>query len=222
MVGYRKVLVPLGVAAFAASVLTGAARAEQGEFLRDALSNLGLVEAERPPITYRERAPLVMPPKLGAKAIDTRSLPQPRALEATPQWPKDPEVARRERAVVEARKPIVRGAQGRMDDNNMTLSIDEMQAGRRAGAQIPTEGQRKPEDGSRGDSFWSNPFGLTGGEKTEPVEAAPTREVLTQPPTDYRRAPTKVARTNGDPINNPSREREEADPGLYVRGQSRY
>lgn len=217
MVGHCRILVSLSGIGLMGLLMAGPARAEQGEFLRDALGNLGLVEKERAPITYRERAPLVMPPKLDAKA-----LPQPRAPELSPQWPKDPEVAQRERAASEARKPIVRGAQGRMDDNNMTLSIDEMRAGRRAGAQIPTEGQRKPEDGSRGDSFWTNPFGLTGGEKTEPTEAAPSREVLTQPPTDYRKAPAKIAKTNGDPINNPSREREEADPGNYIRGQSRY
>ena len=59
-------------------------------------------------------------------------------------------------------------------------------------------------------------------DKSEPVVAAPTRDVLTQPPTDYRKAPAKIAKTNGDPINNPSREREESDPGNYIRGQSRY
>lgn len=217
MIGHRDFRLALGALALAGLLSSGAARAEQGEFMRDALSNLGLVERERPSITYRERAPLVMPPKLDAKA-----LPTPRDAAVSPQWPREPEVIQRERAAAEARKPIVRGAQGRMDDNNMTLSIDEMRAGRRAGAQIPTEGQRKVEDGSRGDSFWSNPFGLTGAEKTEPTEVEPQRDVLTQPPSAYRKAPAKIARTNGDPINNPSREREEADPGAYVRSQGRY
>lgn len=216
MAGHRRFLLSIGLIGLS---LPAPAKAEQGVFLRDALTNMGLVEAERPPITYRERAPLVMPPKLDAKAV---ALPPPRSVEASPQWPKDPEIVQRERAAVEARKPIVRGAQGRMDDNNMTLSIDEMRAGRRAGAQIPTENTYKPGDNK--DSFWSNPFSfMTGGpEKTEPVDVAPTRDVLTQPPTDYRRPPSKIARSNGDPINNPSREREEADPGAYIRGQSRY
>ena len=217
MVGHRRVLLSLSGIGLMGLVMAGPARAEQGEFLRDALGNLGLVEKERAPITYRERAPLVMPPKLDAKA-----LPQPRAPELSPQWPKDPEVAQRERAATEARKPIVRGAQGRTDDNNMTLSIDEMRAGRRAGAQIPTENEYKPGDSK--DSFWSNPFSFMSGsaDKSEPAVAAPTRDALTQPPTDYRKAPAKIAKTNGDPINNPSREREEADPGNYIRGQSRY
>ena len=217
MVGHCRILVSLSGIGLMGLLMAGPARAEQGEFLRDALGNLGLVEKERAPITYRERAPLVMPPKLDAKA-----LPQTRAPELSPQWPKDPEVAQRERAASEARKPIVRGAQGRMDDNNMTLSIDEMRAGRRAGAQIPTQNEYKPGDNK--DSFWSNPFSFMSGgpEKVEPVVAEPSRDTLTQPPTDYRKPPTRIAKSNGDPINNPSREREEADPGLYIRGQSRY
>lgn len=214
MIGHREFLL-----AVAGLLTAGSAQAQQGVFMRDALSTIGLVEPERPSISYRERAPLVMPPKLDGKA-----LPTPRGAEASPQWPKDPEIVQRERAAVEARKPVNRGAQGRMNDNNETLSIDEMRAGRRAGAQIPTEPVVRPGDSNR-DSFWVNPFDLMMGsreDKSEPSLAEPERDLLTQPPTGYRKAPTKVARTNGDPINNPSRDREEADPGTYIRGQSRY
>lgn len=115
MIGHRGLLVVMGV------LSAGGAQAQQGVFMRDALSNIGLIEPEKPAITYRERAPLVMPPKL-----DGRALPPPRQPEASAQWPKDPEVVQRQREREEARKPIARGAQGRVDDNNMTLSIDEM------------------------------------------------------------------------------------------------
>ncbi|KQO55854.1 hypothetical protein ASF22_10830 [Methylobacterium sp. Leaf87] len=198
---------------FSASV--GGAQAQQGVFMRDALSNIGLIEPEKPAITYRERAPLVMPPKLDGKA-----LPQPRKAEASPQWPKDPEIAQRERERVEARKPIVRGAQGRTDDNNMTLSIDEMRGGRRADAQVRTETGRPEGETADRNSFWSNPFGLRSDAVAEPSLAEPDRDVLTDPPTGYRKPPRKVAKTNGDPVNNPSREREEADPGAYIRSRN--
>ena len=36
--------------------------------MRDAMSGIGLIEPDRAPITYNERAPLVMPPSLGGKS----------------------------------------------------------------------------------------------------------------------------------------------------------
>jgi hypothetical protein len=156
-----------------------------------------------------------MPPKL-----DGRALPPPRQPEASAQWPKDPEIVQREREREEARKPIARGTQGRMNDNNMTLSIDEMRAGRRAGAQARTENGRPEGENDDRNSFWSNPFGLRSAEVAEPSAVEPDRDVLTDPPTGYRKAPRKIAKSNGDPVNNPSREREESDPGAYLRARS--
>jgi hypothetical protein len=210
MIGHRGLLLVV------AGVLTaGGAQAQQGVFMRDALSTIGLIEPEKPTINYRERAPLVMPPKLDGKA-----LPEPRQPEASAQWPKDPEIVQRQREREEARKPIVRGAQGRMSDNNMTLSIDEMRAGRRAEAAGRTVAGRPEGENDDRNSFWANPFGLRSEPATEPSVAEPDRDVLTDPPTGYRKPPRKLAKSNGDPINNPSREREESDPGAYLRARS--
>ncbi|NEU10562.1 hypothetical protein G3T14_00275 [Methylobacterium sp. BTF04] len=210
MIGHRGFLL-----AMAGVLASGAAQAQQGVFLRDAMSNIGLIEPEKPAITYRERAPLVMPPKLDGKA-----LPTPRSADASPQWPKDPEIVQRERAAADARKPIARGTQGRMNDNNMTLSVDEMRGGRRADAQVRTEPGRPEGENEDRSSFWSNPFGLRSEAKSEPSIAEPDRDVLTDPPTGYRKAPKKVAKNTSDPINNPSREREESDPGVYQRSRN--
>ncbi|WP_336485834.1 hypothetical protein [Methylobacterium nigriterrae] len=215
MTRYRQIL----LISVAGLLVSGAAQAQQrGELMRDTLSTLGLIEKEQPAINYHERPPLVMPPKL-----DGKPLPAPRPRAASPQWPKEPEVAQRERDEQERRAPRGSQMQGRYNDNNATASIDEMRSGRRAGAQIPTENERKPGDNSR-DSFWLNPFELmkgVGQEKTEPSIAEPSRDMLTDPPTGYRKAPRKVVTTNSDPINNASREREEADPGVYLRSQGR-
>jgi len=197
---------------------TGAAQAQQkeGELMRDTLSTLGLIERDRPAINYRERAPLVMPPKLDGKA-----LPPPRSANASPEWPREPEIVARQKAEQEARVPKGNQPQGRYNDNNVTLSIDEMRSGRREGANLTTEVERKPGDNHR-DSFWVNPLELlkgVGETKTEPVLAEPSREMLTEPPTGYRKAPKPVARNTSDPINNPSRERDEADPGRYIRSR---
>lgn len=211
MVGRRGILLVVGL-----TVAGGAQAQQQGEFMRNTLSTLGLIEPERPSIAYRERAPLVMPPKL-----DGNALPAPQARGASPQWPKDPEVRQRERALEEARRPTPRGGQGRYNDNNATLTIDEMRSGRRAGAEIPTEPVSRPGDNTR-ESTWLNPFGLLRGEeKTEPADVEPQRDALTDPPTEYRRSPRAAVRTGRGPVSNPFKEREEADPGAYMRSQGR-
>lgn len=215
MTGYRRTLVT--VAALAASLGTSGARAqESGSLMRDTLSTLGLVEKDQAPIDYRERAPLVMPPK-----IDGKALPTPRQRAANPQWPKEPEVVAREREVAERRTPRGNQVQGRYDDNNATLSPDEIRGGRRADAQIPRTNEYKPGDNNR-DSFWVNPFDLMkdkSPESAQPSATEPSRYTLTEPPTGYRKSPRPNTRANSEPINNPSREREESDPGFYQREQ---
>ena len=203
-------------------VAAGAARAE-GEFMRDALGKMGLIEPDRPAITYRERAPLAMPPKLGGKEDLTAGLPVPRARQADPAWPKDPEVVQREREAVEARKPITRGAQGRMNDNNETLSIYEMEAGRRAGAGGVTGPAGSPGQGDTRDSTWLNPFEIFSGKtaNAEPAQVEPDRDTLTDPPTGYRKAPVKVAKPQGMPVGGPISDKDEADPRAYLRNQGR-
>lgn len=203
------------------AIVAGAARAE-GELMRDALSGIGLIEPERPTITYRERAPLAMPPKLGGREDLTAGLPVPQPRRTDPSWPKDPEVVQRERAAIEAKKPIVRGAQGRMNDNNETLSVYEMDAGRKAGAGGLNGPAGRPGDGDTRESTWLNPFELLSGkaEKTEPALVEPDRDTLTDPPTGYRKAPVKVAKPQGGPVGGPISDNAEADPRAYLRSQS--
>ncbi len=217
MTGYRR---NVHLAAAFAGILsaTAAGAQESGSVMRDTLSTLGLVEKEQAPIDYRERPPLVMPPK-----VDGKALPAPRAKVANPSWPKEPEVVARERELAERRTPRGNQVQGRYSDNNATLTPDEIRGGRRADAQIPRSNEYKPGDSNR-DSFWVNPFDLMKNatdERSEPSEVEPARDTLTEPPTGYRKPPRKVVRNASDPINNPSREREESDPGTYLREQQR-
>jgi len=217
MSGQRRVFGLLGLAAMLAA---GSAQAEDGTFIRDGLSTLGLIEPERPAITYRERAPLAMPPKFDPNNL-TAGLPKPQTREDSPQWPKDPEVRQRERAAIEAKKPIVRGAQGRMSDNNETLSVYEMQGGRRAGAEVPDGPVIRPGDNTR-ESTWVNPLELLAGksEPAEPSAVEPDRGLLTDPPKGYRKAPVKVARPKGEPVGGPISDNAEADPRAYMRSQA--
>ena len=211
MIGHRR-----GIsAAFCGGVLVlwaAPAPAQQGVFMRDALSGIGLIEPEKPVITYRERAPLAMPPKLGAP------LPPPQARAQDPRWPKDPEIAQRERAAAEANKPIVRGAQGRVNDNNETLSVYELDAGRKAGAGIPDGPVVRPGDGNR-EATWLNPIEMLrgAGSRAEPSAVEPERGSLAEPPTGYRRAPVKVAAPPGAPVGGSISGNEEADPRAFYR-----
>lgn len=215
MIGRPKFRLMLSATVALIPLLASSAYAqEQGEFMRDALSGIGLLEKRQDPIDYHERPPLVMPPKL-----DGNALPAPRPRSTSQDWPKDPEIAERQRAAAERRSPKGSQFQGRYNDNNATLSIDEIRGGRRAGANLTTEAQDKPGDNARRDSMLS-PFELLMGKSAnaEPSDVEPSRDVLTDPPTGYRQSPKKLAhQPSGDPINNASREREEADPGTYLR-----
>lgn len=237
MIGRRGISQRIGGLALCLLAST-AARAEQGEFMRDAMSSIGLIEPERPTITYNERAPLAMPPSLGGKGAASKgaakrsgrgakasdeavplTLPPPQTRTADPQWPKDPEIRQRERAAIEARKPVVHGAQGRVDDNNMTLSPYEMEAGRRAGAGL-NSGPGGTASDTR-ETNWLNPLELFAGRKADagPSPVEPEREGLTDPPTGYRKAPVKVEKAQGLPVGNSISGNEEADPKAYMREQ---
>lgn len=218
MLDKRTILATVTVAAGLS--LPAGAQAQEGVAMKNALSSIGLIEPERPTITYRERAPLVLPPKM-----DKAALPPPvdrRAVrDANPQWPTDPETAARDRRAVEDRKPITRGYGGRMSDNNATLPIQEMRAGRREGAGLTTEPTYKPGDNVK-ESFWLNPMQLFAGKKDDDAnlpDVEPSRDTLTEPPTGYRKPPNgKLARTESGPKGMIS-DREQADPGAYLRSR---
>lgn len=195
---------------------TTASQAQEGVFMKDMLGTLGLVEKERAPITYRERAPLVLPPRSDLPA------PVARPSSADAAWPKDPEVTARERRAARERGPIARGEQGRMSDNNTTLSIGDIRQGRRPGAEVPTEATYKPGDNNRA-SFWLDPLELLKGKKDDvevTSEVEPERALLSEPPSGYRRAPGGIERTAREgKVNNP--DRLEADAGAFQREQRR-
>ena len=189
--------------------------------MKNALSAVGLTEPDRPPIIYRERAPLVLPPGKNGPALPP---PQASLRESDPQWPKDPETAKRSRDAEEAKKPIRRGPNGRVDDNNTTLSVQEMRQGRRAGASVTREAEYKPGDDVR-ESTWLNPFKLFEGRKDDDARVSdvePARDLLSDPPTGYRAPPGgKLAKTKADTIGVVNADRKEADPVAYMRSQGR-
>jgi hypothetical protein len=135
-------------------------------------------------IEYRERSPLVVPPKL--------DLPPPAASAdvKAPNWPKDPDEQRR-KAAAAARKKENKDPR----EAARILTPAELAVGKTAAPERTNNDPVQP-----GNSF-NNPIlspsqlgyngsfsGLFGGSKTEtaPFKGEPTRDSLTQPPSGYQ------------------------------------
>jgi len=137
-------------------------------------------------IEYRERSPLVVPPKL--------DLPPPAAASnevKDPNWPKDPDEARRKAAIAARKKenkdPLV---------TSRPLTPSELNA-RGPKASSTADSESAQPGGNPGTNLVFSPSqlgytggfsGLFGGNKTEtaPFKGEPTRETLTQPPSGYQ------------------------------------
>lgn len=172
----------LPVVLLAAVALPQAARAQddgasfEQRLIRNLLGGVGLIEEPKPPIDYRERAPLVVPPS-------TEALPAPRAEDAVagnPAWPRDPDVVRAKAGDGEAGQPIMRLDPGR------TLGVDEIRRGkaRQARSDRPDLSSERFEGAN--ERLTPGQLGFSGwGKKDEKIAftGEPERTRLTQPPT---------------------------------------
>jgi hypothetical protein len=207
----------LAVAAGLLASATGA-RAQEGAFMKDVLGTLGIIEKDRGRIEYRERAPLVVPPRLELRD----PVPAGSAEARNPQWPKDPDVVEARRREAEARVPITEMERRRVnEDSGARLSINEVRAGRRPGAGIPTAPVYRHGDNSR-DEYWVHPDQLRAKKRDDDASLVagmePKRQSLTQPPIGFRRpAGGASVRADFEPITRP----DEADPKAYQAQQRR-
>lgn len=177
-----------GASALAIAVLLGAspALAQSSEPLDLVLQTLGLQEAERPEIDYRERAPLVVPP------ATTLVPPQDKLSAGTPRWPQDPEIVRKKKALEDAKKPKypVNDGDKRELRDEFASSLRTAPAGRRLQPRTAEEQQRNT-DGLRDNprevfGFITTLVAPKEEESTQYVE--PPREYLTDPPKGMRSA----------------------------------
>lgn len=188
--GVRLAVVALGIGLVMAA---GAARAEDDEddktfeekLIEGIMAGVGGTNMENKGIEYRERSPLVVPPRI--------DLPPPASASGEvkdPNWPKDPDDAKRKAAIAARKKskpdPI---------EASRILTPAELNAARTAPQSRTSNDPVQP-----GNSF-NNPIlspsqlgykggfsGLFGGNKAEvaPFKGEPTRESLTQPPSGYQ------------------------------------
>jgi hypothetical protein len=197
----------LRVAAVALAVgfvmMTGAARAQEDEdddqtieekIIGGLLSGIGATNINNRGIDYRERSPLVVPPKLDLPP------PQTAATEVTaPNWPKDPDEARRKAYIAKRKKDKkdTRDATTVSNESFRTLLPSELDVGKTAAQSVPTGQVLQPAENEPGTAAVLSPSqlgytgglaGLFGGSKAEvaPFKGEPTRDSLTQPPVGYQ------------------------------------
>jgi hypothetical protein len=148
------------------------------------MAGIGGTNMENRGIDYRERSPLVVPPKL--------DLPPPESVKSEvkdPNWPKDPDEARRKAAIAARKKqnkdPI---------ESARILTPSELNAARTAPQARTANDPVQPGNSytnpilSPSQLGYSGGLSLFGGNKTEtaPFKGEPTRESLTQPPSGYQ------------------------------------
>jgi len=206
---FRMLMIALAGFAGASVMFAGSASA-QNPVVDLGKTILG-IQDEKPELDYRPRPPLVIPPKM--------ELPKPIEKAAKPaQWPNDPDVAA-QRAAAEARKKPAEkvGTEGR------PLTIEEMRAGRVAGAGVPTA---IPEPvAPRNMSAWIPPSELKLIEdKIKLAKSAemapgqePPRQWLTDPPKGYRKPADGAAVSKPKMAPQINNEREESSPLAVFR-----
>jgi hypothetical protein len=188
----RLAIVALGVGLV---MTTGAARAGDDDeddktfeekVIEGIMAGIGGTNMENRGIDYRERSPLVVPPKI--------DLPPPASASSEvkdPNWPKDPDEARRKAAIAARKKenkdPI---------EASRILTPSELnKRGPKASSTADSESVQPGGDPGTNAILSPSQLGFTGsfgslfgGNKAEvaPFKGEPTRESLTQPPTGYQ------------------------------------
>jgi hypothetical protein len=191
------------------------ARAQEGVLFKNLLGDFGIIDKERETIDYRERPPLVVPPKM-----ELRQPVDPSAVALrNPAWPNDPDVAAKKKAEEEARKPVARSDSSVSQGGRLTP--EQIRAGRKvAGGQgDPNEPRRTY--GDRVLLLSPDELRATATKASEKSALAygvePPRTDLTQPPPGYRlpagNAPLKTTQ------EAPAPREDEANPIGFIRQQ---
>ena len=164
------------------------------KILRRFMKEMGFKRSEDVGIEYRERAPLVVPPSL--------NLPPPQSegsVARNPNWPKDPDVARRNEASAAEKAKLRRSADAAQDEAR-PLRPDELEKGGGGGTATGSIGNTRPtgEDAARplppsqmgtgGKNMLDAFFSSIGPQRPEsaPFNGEPPRTSMTAPPTGYQ------------------------------------
>src|SRR6476659_1757670 len=119
----------LAAAGFALAVAAHSpAQAQEGILFKNLLGDFGIIDKDREAIDYRERPPLVVPPKM-----ELRQPVDPSAVALrNPAWPNDPDVAAKRKAAEDSRKPVANRSDNAVSQGGR-LTPEEIRAGRKVG-----------------------------------------------------------------------------------------
>ncbi len=181
-----------------------------GSFL--GMLGLGLGGSATPEIDYRERPPLVVPPR--------SSLPSPQEREAARQranWPNDPDMARRRAATEDDGEIYLFSERARVQSDRggrIRLSPDELARGR-TGPEIvtgPVGGQPSIlDDRTSGSAMVYDPMRQMRESDARRAQAAADlplgqerpRRLLSDPPPGYRAPTQRLAAPAAEPVMTP-------------------
>jgi hypothetical protein len=171
----------------------GIARAEDDEeddstmsdkIIGGIMRGLGGTNMENAGIEYRERSPLVVPPKIDLPPPDAG------AEVKTANWPKDPDLQARQARAAERKKT---GRPEEILEAARPLTPAEM-APKRV-RRTSSSGTEQPGNQNTNPMLSPSQLGVSGGltklfgnnsAETAPFKGEPTRDSLTQPPTGYQ------------------------------------
>ena len=162
------------------------------------MSGIGAKSMEKKGIEYRERSPLVVPPKL--------DLPPPASADAknAPNWPKDPDERRRKEAIAQRKKAGNRATE--YWKNAQPLSPAELNANKTAGPDKTVNDPAQPGSNTNHPTMSPAELGYTGGlfkmfggskNDAKPFTSEPPRQSLTEPPPGYQTPSSSYAYGTG-------------------------
>lgn len=179
-------------------------RTFEEKIIGNLMAGIGATNMENRGIDYRERSPLVVPPKL--------DLPPPASTSAevnVPNWPKDPDEARRKKAVAARKKDVAKLPW----EAGRGLAPDELNVAKTAPG---TSGGTRDSDStnpgvSNATALSPSQLGYNGGllgmfhgntSEEAKFTGEPTRESLTQPPVGYQTPSPNFAYGTGPKESN--------------------
>lgn len=164
------------------------------------MSGIGAKGMEKKGIEYRERSPLVVPPKL--------DLPPPASADAkdAPNWPKDPDEKRRKEAIAQRKKAGNKAAE--YQQAARPLSPAELDAHKTAGPDRTVNDPVQPGTNTNNPTLSPAQLGYTsglwnlfsGGNKSESKQftSEPPRQSLVEPPPGYQTPSSNYAYGAGE------------------------
>ncbi|WP_426411519.1 hypothetical protein [Bradyrhizobium ganzhouense] len=163
------------------------------------MSGIGGRSMEKKGIEYRERSPLVVPPKL--------DLPPPASADAAnaPNWPKDPDEKRRKEAIAQRKKGGNKAAE--YLQNARPLSPAELDAHKTVGPDKTVNDPVQPGSNVNHPAMSPAELGYTGGlfkmfsnnkDESKQFTSEPPRQSLTEPPPGYQTPSSNYAYGTGE------------------------